>query len=100
MAGIDKIYGSTEQYDEFYNWLLENEISMKCRIGFNWDGRTDIDIFDDILPSECLYQRGEYKSNPDARPISNFPEEVNKWLLKVCPLKWVTDRIKEQYGIK
>jgi hypothetical protein len=31
--------------------------------------------------------------------ITNFPEEIDMWLLENCPMKWVTGRIKDQYGL-
>jgi hypothetical protein len=33
-------------------------------------------------------------------PTSNFPREINEWLLDNCQFKYITDRIKEQYGIQ
>lgn len=32
-------------------------------------------------------------------PISSFPEVVDVWLLKSCPIEWVVERIKDQYGL-
>ena len=77
MAAIDKIYGSTEQWDEFYNWALKNKPSV----------------------SRYFYPRDGYEDNND-RPITNLPEKEDMWLLDNCPIKWVTDRIKDQYNIK
>lgn len=77
MAGIDKIYGSTEQWDEFYNWAKENRPGI-------------LDYF---------YPRDDYEDYSD-RPITNLPEKEDMWLLDNCPIKFVTDRIKEQYDIK
>lgn len=77
MAGIDKIYGSIEQYDEFKTWLEENKPSAV----------------------QYLYPRDIYQTS-ESRPISNFPEKIDKWLLKNCKIEWVIKRIKEQYNIK
>ena len=76
MAGIDKIYGTDTQYDEFHAWVKLNK--------------------PDAL--KYFYEARGYTDNVD-RPITNFPEKIDKWLLKNCPLLWVTDRIKEQYGL-
>jgi hypothetical protein len=76
MAGIDKIYGTNAQYDEFYAWAKEN---MPGYLG-------------------CFYPRDGYEE--EHRPITNFPSNVDRWLLHTCPLRWVTDRIKEQYGME
>lgn len=102
MAGIDKIYGTQFQYNEFKKWLKENQKPIKCRTGSTTKKFLffiiEKDIYEYILPTNCLYGRNGY--NKEDRPISNFPEAIDKWLLKKCPIKWVTDRIKEQYNIK
>ena len=74
MAGIDKIYGSQAQYNELEEWLKANRPSALVH----------------------LYDKNAY--SPIDRPISNFPTSVDKWLLKHCPLRWVEERIKEQYN--
>ncbi len=77
MAGADKIYGTQKQYDELEVWLKEN------------------------APKEMnfrLYPKEDYPE--EGRPISNFSERQDKWLLKNCPLPFVVNRLKEQYGIK
>lgn len=79
MAFIDKIYGTVEQYDEFRTWCEKN--------------RPEILVH--------FYSRENYKtehSDPE-RCITNFPEEVDNWLLENCDIKWVTDYIKGQYEI-
>jgi hypothetical protein len=76
MAAVDKIYGSTEQYDEFRLWLAENKPELMA----------------------CLYARDGYKNNK-SRPISNFPVWADKWLMANCPLGWVRDAIAEQYNL-
>jgi len=37
--------------------------------------------------------------NPKYGPITNLDEEDDMWLLKNCPLTFVTDRIKDQYNL-
>jgi len=76
MAGIDKIYGTQEQYNELEQWL---KVHNKKAI-------------------EGLYPKDDY--NLEDRPISNFSKKTDKWLLVNCPITWVTDRIKWQYGIE
>jgi len=92
MAGIDKIYGTFDQCVELRNWLKENEKPINCRMG--WCSEEG-DTFEDVLPSEFVYQ-GEEISGKIV--ISNFPEKVDMWLLENCPLDWVVNCIKEQYG--
>lgn len=80
MAGIDKIYGTTDQYDELRNFLVRHH-----RFALNY-----------LYPRDCW-------EDTNYRPISNFPEKIDKWLLKYWrrhKLQWVIDRIKEQYNIK
>lgn len=76
MAAIDKIYGTTEQYDEFYAWCEANKPTLL----------------------KYFYDRDGYRK-PYDRPITNFPVWVDKWLLSNCPLGWVVAAIKDQYGI-
>ena len=102
MASIDKIYGTQEQYNEFKKWLYENQKFI--RITYDYDTVTINGVirkrnikYREVLPSDYLYPRNGYdKSN---RPIANFPEKIDKWLLKNCKIEWVVERIKEQYGI-
>lgn len=75
MAGIDKIYGTREQYIELKQWLKQNRPSALK------------DLYD------------EEQENRERMAISNFSENTDMWLLKHCPLIWVTDYIKWQYGI-
>ena len=74
MAAIDKIYGSNDQWIKFNAWAVKNRSS--------------------ILPS--FYPLEGY-DDVNCRPITNLSEEEDMWLLDNCPLKFVTDRIKEQY---
>lgn len=76
MAAVDKIYGSTEEYDELRLWLAENHPKLMA----------------------CLYARDGYKNNK-SRPISNFPVWADKWLMANCPLQFVQDAIAEQYNL-
>lgn len=76
MAGIDKIYGSTEQWDEFYNWCKDNNPEA---LGY-------------------FHPREDYGES--IRPITNFPEMIDRWLLKNCSIPFVIGRIKEQYNIE
>lgn len=33
-------------------------------------------------------------------PIVNLPSKIDKWLIKHCPVKFVRNRLKEQYGME
>lgn len=98
MAGIDKIYGTQKQYNELRKWLKNNPISINCCIGSKTIKGKDEDIFANERPLLYLYPVKGYSK--DYRPISNFPHEIDEWLLKSCPINWVIEKIKEQYNIK
>ena len=76
MASIDKIYGRTEQRDEFYAWCKENKPEA---LGY-------------------FYQWWDEWNDGNEHPMTNFPEKIDKWLLENCSIDWVVTRIKEQYG--
>ena len=75
MAAIDKIYGTTKQYDEFKDWMANNAPQYL----------------------NCFYERDGY-SEDTIRPITNLPEVADMWLLDNCPITWVVERIRNQYG--
>lgn len=76
MAYIDKIYGTKAQYDEFRDW---------CR----------------IKKPEALKQFYTWESDgADKQPITNFSSEIDYWMFFNCPIKFVTDRILEQYSLE
>ena len=70
------IYGSIAQYDEFYEWCKEHR--------------------PDALG--CFYDRNGY-DNQNYRPITNFPEELDMWMLEHCPLEFVLKRLKNKYNL-
>lgn len=76
MASIDKIYGTNQQFREMRGWLEMNR--------------------PDLL--QHLYY-GDYE-DIKIRPISNFPEEADRWLFEHCPLAFIHEAIREQYGLR
>jgi len=95
MAAIDKIYGTQIQYNELKTWLKINQKPFKCWVGVSYSSNKRKEIYEMRLPTQYLYPKSGYDKNK--RPISNFPENIDKWLLKNCPIEWVVNRIKEQY---
>ena len=76
MAAVDKIYGTKEQYDEFYQWCEDNyPKALDCFYDWQWE--------DDLT-----------------HPITNFPIEIDGYLVLTCDIDWVVNRIKEQYGVE
>lgn len=79
MASIDKIYATKKQRDEIYSWCEEN---YKEALPFFYE----------------WYEEWDWEEENEQFPITNFPEEIDTYLLYNCPIKWVTDYIKDQYG--
>lgn len=76
MAAVEKIYGNAEQYREFKAWCAEHK------------------------PGALKYFYDWYPEWNDGgnHPMTNFPTWIDMWLLDNCPITWVTDYIREQYG--
>ena len=76
MAAIDKIYGNKSQYDQFFHWCKRK--NPKALMYFYvWD----------------------YPDDGKNYAITNFPEHIDRWMLENCDLQWVTDYIRDQYGL-
>ena len=74
MAGIDKIYGTQAQYDEFRAWMQKEK------------------------PEFLNYFYARPLAPTRKFPLTNFPIEVDAWLYKNCPFSWVRAAIEEQYN--
>lgn len=79
MAAIDKIYGTKEQHDEFRVWAEQNKLNI-LNYFYSWEWHDE-------------------RHDEKEHPITNFPTDVDEWLLENCPLEWVTARIRDQYSI-
>lgn len=95
MAAIDKIYiTSIEQYREYKKWC--NSIPyQRDSIGNLWH------------PSEFIYDgyrtmtEQDYinsLSNSKEIPLCNNPSYVDVFLIRNCPIEFIQNRLKEQYG--
>lgn len=73
MAGVDKIYGTKDEYIIFKKWLEKENPKLLCGL-YGWDWKDDKE-----------------------HPISNFLIKEDFWLLKHCPFEFVTGRIKARY---
>jgi len=76
MAAIDKIYGTKKQYDEFRRWCSRHKPEALVYF-YEW--------------------HDEYKDNKNYA-MTNFPERIDRWMLKNCKIDWVVAYIKDQYG--
>jgi len=73
MAAVDKIYGTSKQYIEFYDWCTKNN---KEALLYFYD-----------------------KFDKDINPITNFPTSMDRWMLRNCPFDWVANQIFAQYDM-
>lgn len=91
MAAIDKIYiTSIEQYREYKKWC-DSVPYQRDSIGNLWH------------PSEFLYSGTEREYiigliYSKELPICNNPVYVDVFLIRNCPIEFIQNRLKEQYG--
>ncbi len=74
MAAVDKIYGTRGQYVEFRSWCERRK-------------------------PEALKHFNVEPPEKGTHAITNFPEHIDKWLIKNCDIDWVVKYIKNQYSI-
>lgn len=86
MAGIDKTYTrSWEEYQSLVEWCKGKSFTLK-------NG-------DVIRPSRYIYEWDkECFDGEKSLPVWNTPTYLDIWLIRNCPLKFIQDRLKEQYG--
>lgn len=91
MAAIDKTYvNNKKDYDDLMDWAGTQKVCT-TPIGESFDIRDYMYGWnkEDVLNAFA---------NGAEIPIWNTPQAVDKYLYKNCPLKFVQDRLKEQYG--
>lgn len=127
MAAIDKTYlYRWEDYERLRDWCKSVGTIVddygNTLTPLNWLWENDKDNFNDVIArqiKDCKerYQRGKYKylidegyitkeeyDNWDAMkhiwgiPVWNTSTELDVWLIRNCPLDFIQDRLKEQYG--
>ena len=76
MAGIDKIYGTDQQWQELHNFVAMSKRPQYCRY---------------------FYPTPNYNTEG---AIMNNPVKVDKWLWDNCPFKWVKERLQFMYAGK
>jgi len=94
MAGIDRLYGSDNQYDELRQWLIDTWILTAKKPKTQETDRIRA-IINGCLDS--MFKRDGMESSDD-RPIASFSAREDSWLYRNCPLQFVVDRINEQYS--
>ncbi|MDR2005330.1 MAG: hypothetical protein LBQ74_20090 [Prevotella sp.] len=89
MAYIDKIYCySRKEFEPFWDWC--NKFRKECQQD---TGRDILDYFY-CTPDE-IDKKGYY---PYGFAITNFSEKIDMWLYRHCPVQFIRDRLREQYG--
>ena len=85
MRSINEMYLTKDQYNEFklFLELIEKESKRKKISEF----LLNIDEVD------------EYKDS-NTFPVANFPQTIDRWLCINCDLKFIQNRLKEQYKKK
>lgn len=89
MAIIDKLYcESKKDFTEFYKWCV------------TFDDMCQKDVQKSML--DFFYTNPEhydkaYSCYTSGVPVANFPVCIDVWLIRHCPLRWVRERLNEQY---
>ena len=86
MAGIDKTYTSSwEEYSSLVEWCKDKSFVLK-------NG-------DVVRPSRYIYkwQKEDFDGEREI-PVWNTPTYLDIWLIRNCPIEFIQERLKEQYG--
>lgn len=112
MASIDKIFLNRKQYSEFKKYLKSlnprkfNERTFwdSCKQwranGKQHGEYTVFTIVDSPVNLLHKWKKKDWKNDKELKPVCNlsYNQEFELFLLAKCPLKYIRDRIKEQYG--
>ena len=91
MAAIDKTYiNNKKDYEDLKNWVSTQK-TFTTPIGETFNIRDYMYKWDENAVLHAL-------ENGKEVPIWNTPVVVDKYLYKNCPLKFIQNRLKEQYG--
>lgn len=84
-------YEPSETYSERYNEALPvgSEKWKSICVVDEWAVDRYTEIFEE-------YKDGTYP--PSEVPMTNFPQKIDIWLIKHCPIQFVRDRLKVQYN--
>lgn len=123
MAGIDKTYFNTwEQYKEVHDWAVSvgtvtddyGNVFTPYNFMCQYESKEEFDdeVRQRIDYARTVYGTEEYKQqmrenypdwefDKDYCPefvLWNTPVYFDIWLIRYCPVEWIQDRLKEQYG--
>lgn len=75
MAACDNLYGNKKEWEELRDFLLENN------------------------PKAFYYMNPKPIEEDEEVRICYIPD-IQAWLIKNCPLKWVQERLNENFDIQ
>lgn len=79
MAAVDKIYGTREQYQQLRDWMAGFDVALL-----------------EYIYSPCAIDR---QVGPSI-VLCNLPMHIDELLWIHCPLDFIRERLKEQYGVE
>ena len=89
MAGITKLYLTAEQQEELRTWIHHHAFRIML-LTFKNPYRYLYSIPDEAYKDE-RYTRKKY-------PATNFPEKIDKYLMRYCKLPFIREGLKRQYN--
>lgn len=128
MAGVDKLYLSDwSKYEELLNWLksvgpvIKDDFGNTITDPYLYLADYTKEQFEDFIEhlvkeDQESFDRGDYKyylengwmtqeeyDNYNPRdhvdiPVMNNPVFFDVWLIRYCPLEWLQELLKKQYG--
>lgn len=110
MSCIDKTYVSSwEEWKELKDWVWDKKIELKngltcyprnCMYYPDYDEKQVNEWLENVRQSNMKMYGYTYDVAVERSeiPFWNTPTYVDIWLIKNCPIEWVQDRLKYQYG--
>lgn len=88
MAGITKLYLTAEQQEKLRTWMHHHAFRIML-LTFKNPYRYFYSLPDEAHKDE-RYTRKKY-------PATNFPEKIDRYLMRYCKLSFIREGLKEQY---
>ena len=110
MAAIDKTYVSSwEQWKELKDWVWDKKIELKnglisyprrCMYYPEYGEKEVNEWLENVRKSNMEHYGWTYEKAIECSdiPFWSTPTYVDIWLIRNCPIEWVQDRLKIQYG--
>ena len=110
MAAIDKTYVSSwEQWKELKDWVWDKKIELKnglisyprrCMYYPEYGEKEVNEWLENVRKSNMEHYGWTYEKAVECSdiPFWSTPTYVDIWLIRNCPIEWVQDRLKIQYG--